>query len=326
MTRPAVTVRNDWWHIFAVLPAWLFIAVILNGAVGGLLSIVQLILAFIYPIAIWKDGTYLRQIEHGWIPNRYKALFGGLLVALSMGLLSLVVSPYYLYKRRKGGRPTTEDAHRTSSSCSRCGQATAPTELREIRTDGGSAVQWCESCFYRGFKGTQKTSNDQSRANQHRSQQSSRRTSQSIACDGCSQKVSHSDATSAQLSDGSEVTCCPECYQQVQQRHASYPSNQTCANCSNVFDYELPLIELISGEEQYFCPNCQRELEQRGIVNSVNLTTDEAQRILGLAGDEDTKEINRQFREKVKIVHPDRETGSAEEFMRVQAARDTLLT
>lgn len=58
--------------------------------------------------------------------------------------------------------------------------------------------------------------------------------------------------------------------------------------------------------------------------NRVDATTAEAYDILDLDPDADETAIKRAYREKVKDVHPDTETGSEEEFKRVNAAYEQL--
>ncbi|MFC4447662.1 J domain-containing protein [Halorussus aquaticus] len=50
----------------------------------------------------------------------------------------------------------------------------------------------------------------------------------------------------------------------------------------------------------------------------------EAYRVLGLDADADSEEVRRAYREKVKAVHPDRESGDEEEFKRVKEAYEVL--
>ena len=50
----------------------------------------------------------------------------------------------------------------------------------------------------------------------------------------------------------------------------------------------------------------------------------EAYRTLGLDADADAEAVRRAYRERVKAVHPDREGGDEEEFMRVKKAYERL--
>jgi hypothetical protein len=58
--------------------------------------------------------------------------------------------------------------------------------------------------------------------------------------------------------------------------------------------------------------------------NQTGPTTAEAYDILGLDPSADEATIKRAYRERVKEVHPDTETGSKEEFKRVNAAYEQL--
>ncbi|NEU55823.1 J domain-containing protein [Halorussus sp. MSC15.2] len=53
-------------------------------------------------------------------------------------------------------------------------------------------------------------------------------------------------------------------------------------------------------------------------------TAAEAYRVLGLDADADSEAVRRAYREKVKAVHPDRESGDEEEFKRVKEAYEVL--
>ncbi|WP_137284820.1 J domain-containing protein [Halorussus salinisoli] len=50
----------------------------------------------------------------------------------------------------------------------------------------------------------------------------------------------------------------------------------------------------------------------------------EAYRVLGLDADADSEEVKQAYREKVKTVHPDRESGDESEFKRVKEAYERL--
>jgi len=57
---------------------------------------------------------------------------------------------------------------------------------------------------------------------------------------------------------------------------------------------------------------------------SPSLSTDEAYRTLGIEPDADEQEVKRAYRRRVKEVHPDTDTGSEEEFKRVNRAYELL--
>lgn len=87
--------RDNWWHVILAAPPST-LAVQLVGELGVLLF---LPFWFLYPIAFWLDGKYLRAVDETAAPGSRFSLAAGLLGFLSLGLLTWVISPYYLYKR-----------------------------------------------------------------------------------------------------------------------------------------------------------------------------------------------------------------------------------
>jgi len=84
-----------------ILPAFL-ILVLIFGLIGirsplGQ-AIIQFPLALLYPFKIRSDAKYVNE-SLSWNPNTTIYTFYGIIVALTLGLASLVVSPYYLYRR-----------------------------------------------------------------------------------------------------------------------------------------------------------------------------------------------------------------------------------
>jgi hypothetical protein len=59
-------------------------------------------------------------------------------------------------------------------------------------------------------------------------------------------------------------------------------------------------------------------------VGNAGPTPTEAYRVLGLDPDADADEVRRAYRQKVKSVHPDRDSGDEEEFKRVTEAYELL--
>ncbi|WP_128476426.1 J domain-containing protein [Halorussus pelagicus] len=59
-------------------------------------------------------------------------------------------------------------------------------------------------------------------------------------------------------------------------------------------------------------------------VGDTEPTPREAYRVLGLDADADSDEVRRAYRQRVKSVHPDRESGDEEEFKRVTEAYEVL--
>lgn len=67
-----------------------------------------------------------------------------------------------------------------------------------------------------------------------------------------------------------------------------------------------------------------RQQARRGVAGSSGPTPSEAYNRLGLDPDADQSAVKRAYRERVKEVHPDTDSGSEREFKRVQAAYETL--
>jgi hypothetical protein len=59
-------------------------------------------------------------------------------------------------------------------------------------------------------------------------------------------------------------------------------------------------------------------------VRNSGPTPAEAYRVLGLDADADSEAVRRAYRQKVKSVHPDRESGDEDEFKRVNEAYEVL--
>lgn len=86
-----------------ILPVFLVLVLIL--AIIGIRSplvqgIIQFSLALLYPFKIRSDAKYINEEFDGWSPNIKIYTFYGILVAITFGLASLLVSPYYLYYRK----------------------------------------------------------------------------------------------------------------------------------------------------------------------------------------------------------------------------------
>lgn len=67
-----------------------------------------------------------------------------------------------------------------------------------------------------------------------------------------------------------------------------------------------------------------RRRARRSAATSPGLSREEAYRALGLAPGADAAEVRRAYREKVKRVHPDADTGDEEAFKRVTRAYEIL--
>lgn len=89
--------RDDWWHVILATPFLVVIGGLVGGYVGGMLVVIS---ALLYPVAMRGDAKYVSETAESAGPNVRLATVLGVLVLLTLGLLSVVVSPYYLYRRR----------------------------------------------------------------------------------------------------------------------------------------------------------------------------------------------------------------------------------
>ena len=85
------------------LPA--FLIVVLVAGVLGVRSplgqaLIQFPLALIYPIKLRSDVKHVNKYESSWKPSTNLYTFYGIVVAITLGMASLIVSPYYLYRRK----------------------------------------------------------------------------------------------------------------------------------------------------------------------------------------------------------------------------------
>lgn len=95
--------EKDAPYTLILLPVFLLIVLIV--AVIGFRSplvqvLVQIPLALIYPFKLRSDAKHVSKRNSGWKPNVTLYTLYGILVAITLGTLSLVVSPYYLYRRK----------------------------------------------------------------------------------------------------------------------------------------------------------------------------------------------------------------------------------
>lgn len=90
-------VRDDWWHILALTP----IALPIGAQIGSIGSLFIIAFVLVYPISLYKDSSYVNQTFSEWHPNPWIYAGIGLLVMLTLGILSYIVSPIYLYRRHK---------------------------------------------------------------------------------------------------------------------------------------------------------------------------------------------------------------------------------
>lgn len=90
--------RSNWWHLVLATP----IAVVVGGAfIGGEIgALLSLFFVIPYPYAIRQDAKYVNAHSGTDEMNIRIQTALGVLVLVTIGILSYVVSPYYLYKRR----------------------------------------------------------------------------------------------------------------------------------------------------------------------------------------------------------------------------------
>ena len=98
MRDEEASARSDWWHILLFMP----LAILLGGLIGGMIGVLLVgFTALLYPVAMYKDVRWVRAQDAEWTPGLRQYVLMGVLVLFTAGLLSLILSPYYLYKRRK---------------------------------------------------------------------------------------------------------------------------------------------------------------------------------------------------------------------------------
>jgi len=95
--------NEDTPRTLTVLPA--FLVLVLIAAAIGIRSpllqlVVQLPLALLYPFKLRSDAKHIHEEGNGWRPNITLYTIYGVLVAVTLGVASLVVSPYYIYRRK----------------------------------------------------------------------------------------------------------------------------------------------------------------------------------------------------------------------------------
>lgn len=90
--------RDNWWHLVLATPIAVIVGgTIIGGEIGALLSFFFVIP---YPYAIRQDAKYVNATSSsdGLSVRLYTLL--GVLVLVSVGILSYIVSPVYIYQRR----------------------------------------------------------------------------------------------------------------------------------------------------------------------------------------------------------------------------------
>jgi hypothetical protein len=103
INTPNVEPRIGWWHLIGTIPILVVFlsAISLTGLESPLFWAIQVFLGVLYVPVLVLDVRYVRQLGTNWQPETWRYVPLGLAVLYSAGFLSLIVSPYYLYKRRK---------------------------------------------------------------------------------------------------------------------------------------------------------------------------------------------------------------------------------
>lgn len=89
--------RDNWWHLVAFTPLGFVLGGIIGGYVGGLIVLASILP---YPFAIHWDAKYVNEQTADSGLNVWISTLLGVLVVVTIGLLSFVVTPYYVYRRR----------------------------------------------------------------------------------------------------------------------------------------------------------------------------------------------------------------------------------
>jgi hypothetical protein len=91
-------VRENWWHLVAFAP----VAVVVGGAVGGAVGAMLIMFSILpYPLAMRWDTKYIAANSQSASPGTGVATVLGVLVLLTFGIASYLVTPYHLYRRWK---------------------------------------------------------------------------------------------------------------------------------------------------------------------------------------------------------------------------------
>lgn len=90
-------VRDDWWQVLVLTP----IAVPVGTQLGSIGLVFAFVTVLAYPLALYKDARYVGSVSPTWAPSPRLYAVVGLLVVATAGILSYVVSPVYLYRRRE---------------------------------------------------------------------------------------------------------------------------------------------------------------------------------------------------------------------------------
>lgn len=92
--------RADYWRIVAATPIALIMSSIVFGG-GWITGLVVILFSVAYIYALRRDAQYVQTRAGAAWPNVRLYTVFGFITLLTFGVLSYLLSPYYLYKRRK---------------------------------------------------------------------------------------------------------------------------------------------------------------------------------------------------------------------------------
>lgn len=91
--------RKSWWMMIAGMPVFLVVYAIVFADDLQSLAVFSSVLHVLYIVALYSDAKYLNQYDLSWNPSPTKWALVGVLNWLVAGLLTILISPFYLYKR-----------------------------------------------------------------------------------------------------------------------------------------------------------------------------------------------------------------------------------
>ena len=103
INTPTVEPRISWWHLIGATPALVVAlsAISFTGLESPLFWAAQVFAGVLYLPVLLLDARQVRLLDTEWQPKTWRYVLLGLGVLYTAGFFSLVLSPYYLYKRRK---------------------------------------------------------------------------------------------------------------------------------------------------------------------------------------------------------------------------------
>jgi hypothetical protein len=97
-----------------------------------------------------------------------------------------------------------------------------------------------------------------------------------------------------------------------------------CQHCNDWYSIELYQVVTLGDRTETFCPDCVDEARDAGIIKDVRMRRAEAYETLGITDPTEVTDLRVRYIERVKIVHPDKPTGSRAAFKEVQRAYERL--